>query len=92
MKKFGIILLAIPLIATVQPTHKFVLHSAIPNKGAKLEKFSSLAMCEAAQEAFMKAHKADNDRAFAEWRKNRDNDPKATIKFAGAVCVPDTQT
>jgi hypothetical protein len=91
LRKIGIILIAIPLIATVQPTQKFVLHSSVPNMGVKLEKFNSLELCELAQDAFQKTHKAANDQAIAEWKKAREKDPKAAIRFAAAVCVPDTQ-
>ena len=90
MHKIGIILLAIPLIATVQPTGKFVLHSSIPGQGMKLEKFSSLEMCELAQAAFLNTYKAEIDQAFAQWKKAREQDPKATIVFASALCLPDT--
>lgn len=92
MQKIGVALLAFPLIATVQPTQKFVLYSAAPGVGEKLEKFHSLELCELAQAAFMNLHRADNERAFAEWRKAREKNPKATVKFAGAVCVTDNQT
>jgi len=93
MKKLWILIFAVPLVGTVNPTGKFELISTFPNQQVEHQMFGSITDCDAAKGLFLKKYEKANSSTIAEYRAMPEEDRISwtDLKLASAACVPDDQ-